>query len=66
MITDREGDSVIEEIHQTREKISDRFNGNIAAIAEDAEQRQRESKRRIWKAKKSGGEPDNEPQVGAV
>ncbi|MBB1127257.1 hypothetical protein [Thiospirillum jenense] len=42
-------DSIIEEIHQTREKISERFGGNIAAIAEDAAQRQAASSRLIWK-----------------
>ncbi len=44
-------DSVIEEIHRTREAISERFNGNIAAIAEDAACRQAASDRPVWKPK---------------
>ena len=44
-------DSVIEEIHRTREEISERFGGNIAAIAEDAARRQAASNRPVWKTK---------------
>ncbi|WP_201220517.1 hypothetical protein [Halochromatium roseum] len=47
-----DSDSVIEQIHQTREEISERFGGSIAAIAEDAARRQLESKRLIWKSNK--------------
>nr|VFJ72147.1 MAG: hypothetical protein BECKFW1821C_GA0114237_103221 [Candidatus Kentron sp. FW] len=43
-------DSVIEEIHRTREKISERFGGSIAAIAEDAARRQTASNRLVWKS----------------
>ena len=42
-------DSVIDEIHRTREEISERFGGNIAAIAEDAARRQAASNRPVWK-----------------
>jgi hypothetical protein len=42
-------DSVIDEIHQTRAKISARFSGNTAAIAEDAARRQAASHRATWK-----------------
>lgn len=41
-------DSVIDEIHQTRREISERFNGDIAAIAEDAARRQAASGRPVW------------------
>jgi hypothetical protein len=51
-MTSRDSDSVIEQIHQTREEISERFGGSIAAIAEDAAKRQLESKRLIWKSDK--------------
>jgi hypothetical protein len=51
-MTSRNADLVIEEIHQTREKISARFGGNIAAIAEDAARRQMESKHLIWRSNK--------------
>lgn len=44
-------DQTIEEIHETRRAISDRFGGDIAAIAADAEKRLVESKRPIWKPK---------------
>jgi hypothetical protein len=43
--------SIIEEIHHTREQISDRFDGNIMAIANDAARRQIESNRPLWKPK---------------
>lgn len=45
-------DSVIEEIHRTREEISQRFNGSINAIAEDAASRQAMENRPVWKSKK--------------
>ena len=42
-------DSPIEEIHRVRRKISDRFDGDIVAIAEDAAHRQAACDRPIWK-----------------
>jgi len=39
-MTRKVADPVIEEIHRTREEISERLDGNIAAIAEDATRRQ--------------------------
>jgi hypothetical protein len=42
-------ESPIEEIHRTRREISDRFDGDVFAIAEDAARRQAASKRPIWK-----------------
>jgi hypothetical protein len=44
-------DSVIAEIHKTRREISERFNGDIAAIAEDAARRQAASGRPVWQRK---------------
>ena len=44
-------ENVIEEIHQTRRAISDRFRGDIAAIAADAEARQAESGHPVWNPK---------------
>jgi hypothetical protein len=41
----------IEEIHRIRREISDRFGGDIAAIAEDAARRQAVSNRPVWKPK---------------
>lgn len=47
-------DAVIDEIHQTRRAISDRFGGDLEAIAEDAARRQAASKRSVWRPKSSG------------
>ncbi len=55
-------DSVIEEIHQARVEISDRFGGNITAIAEDAARRQAASNRPIWGPQK----PNNRLQPAPV
>lgn len=47
-------DTAIEEIHQVRREISEKFGGDIAAIAADAERRARESGRPRWKPTTSG------------
>ena len=39
-------DSTVADIHRTRERISDAFGGDIAAITEDAKRRQEQSHRR--------------------
>jgi len=44
-------DSVIEGVHQTRREISERFDGDVTAIARDAARRQAESGRPVWEAK---------------
>jgi hypothetical protein len=44
-------DSPIDEIHQIRREISDRFGGDIVAIAEDAARRQAASNRPVWQPK---------------
>jgi hypothetical protein len=44
-------ESPIDEIHRTRREISDRFGGDVYAIAEDAARRQAASNRPIWKPK---------------
>ncbi len=41
-------DSPIDEIHRIRREISDRFGGDIVAIAEDAARRQAASNRPVW------------------
>ncbi len=54
-------DSVIEGIHRVRREISDRFKGDIAAIAADADARAAASGRPIWKpTEKSGVEASGE------
>jgi hypothetical protein len=50
----RTTESPIDEIHRIRREISDRFGGDIAAIAEDAARRQAASSRPIW-------QPDAKP-----
>jgi len=44
-------ESPIDEIHRIRREISDRFGGDVAAIAEDAARRQTASNRPVWRPK---------------
>jgi len=46
-------DTTIEEIHCTRQRMADKFAGDIAAILEDARQRQAASGRAIWRGPSS-------------
>ena len=46
-------DPIIDEIHQTRQQMAEKFGGDIAAILEDAWQRQEASGRVIWQAPSS-------------
>ena len=48
MIQKSKPETPIEEIHRIRREISDRFGGDIAAIAADAARRARESGRPMW------------------
>lgn len=41
-------DPVLDEIHQTRREISERFGGDLHAILEDARKRQAASGRPVW------------------
>ena len=49
MIRQPTPESVIEDLHRIRREISDRFGGNISAIAKDAADRLACSGRPIWK-----------------
>jgi hypothetical protein len=49
MIHQPKPESIIEELHRIRREISDRFGGDIAAIAKDAADRLAKSGRPIWK-----------------
>ena len=51
MIQKSSTETPIEEIHRIRCEISDRFGGDIAAIAEDADRRAQASGRPIWQGK---------------
>ena len=57
-------ESPIDEIHRTRREISDRFGGDVFAIAEDAARRQAESNRPIWKPKHD--EPSDAREAAAT
>lgn len=50
-MTQKSTDSTIDEIHRIRRDISDRFGGDILAIAEDAARRQAASNRPLWQPK---------------
>lgn len=49
-------DPILDEIHQTRERIAKQFDGDTGAILEDARQRQAASGRAIWQRRDSSGE----------
>ncbi|MGI8978040.1 MAG: hypothetical protein ACR2FY_02320 [Pirellulaceae bacterium] len=63
-------DTTIADIHQTRERISAKFGGDIAAILEDARRRQEEGGRPIWSGAKETpkasqpGDKSNNLEVG--
>ncbi len=42
-------DNTIDEIHEIRFEISDRFGGDVFAIAQDAARRQSDSNRPLWR-----------------
>lgn len=46
-------DTTIDEIHRTRERLAEKFGGDVAAILEDARQRQAASGRPIWQGRSS-------------
>ena len=48
MIQKSDVDSTIEEIHRTRERLAEKFGGDIKAILEDARRRQAASGRPTW------------------
>jgi hypothetical protein len=59
--------TVIDEIHRTRRGISERFGGDLEAIAEDAARRQAASNRPVWRPDDSGNSTRDgeEPSVAA-
>jgi hypothetical protein len=44
-------DATIEDIHQTRRRIAEKFGGDLEAILEDARMRQAASGREVWRPK---------------
>jgi len=65
-MTQKTTDSTIDEIHRTRREISDRFGGDIFAIAEDAARRQAASNRPVWTPKHDEQSHAPEPAAGPV
>ena len=47
--TPSDRDTTIEDIHRTRRRIAEKFGHDLAAIVEDAKQRQATSGHEIWK-----------------
>lgn len=56
MIHKAESDPIIDEIHRTRERLAEKFGGDIQAILADARQRMAASGQPIWQG------PTNEPK----
>jgi len=46
-------DPIIDEIHRTRERMAEKFGGDIAAILDDARKRQEASGRAVWQGSAS-------------
>ena len=46
-------DPIIDEIHRTRQRMAEKFGGDIAAILEDARKRQEASGRAVWQGSSS-------------
>jgi hypothetical protein len=64
MIRKNERDTIIDEIHQTRRAIADKFDRDIAAILDDARKRQAASGRAVWHGKSSNQTPDRSGRSG--
>lgn len=61
-----DSESVIRELHRVRREISDRFHGDIDAIAQDAARRLAESGRPVWVRRNQEDRPAQsaKPAVG--
>ena len=62
--TNSNRDTIIEEIHRTRQRMAEKFGGNIAAILEDARKRQAASGRPVWKGPSSNKATDPSGELG--
>jgi len=65
-MTQKKTDSTIDEIHQIRRDISDRFGGDVFAIAQDAAQRQAASNRPVWQPNTTNKTMHPSGEVGRV
>jgi hypothetical protein len=52
-------DTILEEIHRTRQQMAEMFAGDIAAILEDARKRQEASGRAMWQGPSSNQAPES-------
>ena len=52
-------DTIIDSIHRTRQAMAEKFDGDIAAIIEDARKRQEASGRAIWQGPSSNKAPNS-------
>lgn len=62
-MTQKTTEPTIDEIHRTRREISDRFGGDLIAIAEDAARRLAASNRPVWQPRHD--EPTHAPEPPA-
>jgi len=53
MIPTHNTDPIVEEIHQTRRQMAERFGGDVGAILGDARKRQAAAGRPVWRGKSS-------------
>ncbi len=65
-MTQKNTDTTIDEIHRIRREISDRFGGDVFAIAEDAARRQAASNRPVWQPKTTNKTMHPSGEVGRV
>lgn len=65
-MTQKKTDSTIDEIHQIRREISDRFGGDVFAIAQDAARRQAASNRPLWQPNTTNQTIHPSGEVGGV
>jgi hypothetical protein len=58
-------DTTIDDIHRTRQRLAEKFGGDVNAILEDARQRQAASGHPIWQGTAGDGamDRDGNPQV---
>ncbi len=66
MIQKPEVDTTIEEIHRTRERLAEKFGGDIQAILADARRRQAESGRPIWRGPSAHQPADRTDESGGT
>lgn len=64
MIQRNDRDTIIDEIHQTRRAIAEKFGDDIVAILDDARNRQAASGRAVWQGKSANQTLDRSGGAG--